>query len=325
MQGSEALALHLRALLEGLTGDPHPVDLGRRSCRPRIAWQYAVELLAHNRSLLHTGFPVPTFASGLYMHTLQRSILWLLCIGLLACEASPSGQGAAKARTDAASATASETKPPPVKPKPKPREQVVVESLAIDGDMPVFALKGGRRDGIVGVVLHGHCGHGLGFLQAFQFGAAAAGQFISVQGDRRCGTGALRAWSADTALTHQRIETALQRYIGKMPDEVLLVGSSQGAQVAFALARQFPDTYTRLVLLGTFKENKARGLSHLKSVHFFVGEHENPWPSRLSANNLERAGVNAGVTIIEGAGHSDWHGRGNSLIRELFRDWQLLS
>ena len=204
-----------------------------------------------------------------------------------------------------------------------PRLPVVVKPLEVQGDLPVFALQSGRVGGVVGVVLHGHCGHGLGFLQAFQFGAAEAGQFVALQGDRPC-HGALRSWSLDVVATDRRIDAALRTYLGgTLPETVVLIGSSQGVKLAVALAQRFPKKYTRIVALGAFEQYRATGLSGLKSAHFFVGEHENPWPTRGTQQHWSQAGINVGFTVIEGAGHSDWHGRGNPLISRVFKGWGL--
>jgi len=203
------------------------------------------------------------------------------------------------------------------------RLPVQVNTLSVADDLPVFGLQSGRAEGVVGVVLHGHCGHGLGFLQAFQFAAADAGRFLALQGDRPC-HGALRSWSLDVAATDRRIDHALRAYLGETPPATLvLVGSSQGAKLAVALARRFPKKYTRLVLLGAFETYSASGLSGLASAHFFVGEHENAWPTRETVRQWNLAGIHAGFTLIEGAGHADWRGRGNPLISELFESWSL--
>ena len=219
-------------------------------------------------------------------------------------------------------ATARSSKPAPAL---SPRPSVVqVKALSMVDDLPVFALEGGRTPGAVGVVLHGHCGHGLGLLQAFQFGAAKAGRFIALQGDRPC-QGALRSWSGDAELTDRRIDAALSAYLGEpAPREIVLVGSSLGAHLATQLARKFPRKYKSLVLLGFFREQKTTGLENLARAHFWVGEHENPWPAKLTTQHWRGAGIDVGLTVIDGAGHSDLHGRGNALAFGVFQRWGLV-
>jgi hypothetical protein len=89
------------------------------------------------------------------------------------------------------------------------QRDVVVETLDIAGDQPLFALRGGNQAGVVGVVLHGHCSHGMGLLQAFQWAAAQSGRFIALQGDQHCGNGPMRAWSGKIAGLDRRIDAAL--------------------------------------------------------------------------------------------------------------------
>src|SRR5512147_1798521 len=205
--------------------------------------------------------------------------------------------------------------PAPTTPLPAatpPPVPVVVETMPMSGDLPVFVLRGATGHEAVGVVLHGYCGHGLGVLQEFQFAAAKAGPFISLQGDRPCGNGALRAWSLDVAATNRRIDAALSSYLGTAPPaEVVLFGSSQGAVLAMGLARRYPEKYRRLILMGVFKADTAPGLGQLDNAHFLVGQYENPWPSRLTAQQLRRVGVKTGLSTVAGAGHSAFRGDGN--------------
>ena len=98
-----------------------------------------------------------------------------------------------------------------------------------------------------------------------------------MQGDRPCGSTALRVWSGNITLTDQRIDTALITYLGDAPLEgILLFGSSQGVKLATALVRRYPKKYTRLVMLGVFEESTSVGVEALEAAHFLVGEKENP-------------------------------------------------
>ncbi|MCB9584502.1 MAG: hypothetical protein H6718_03855 [Polyangiaceae bacterium] len=242
----------------------------------------------------------------------NRHGLALLASLLCGCSCSePSAERAAPPQNTGGAQTA----PPPRALTPKPEVRVV--SLDVPDDLPVFALQGGNEEGVVGVVLHGHCGHGLGYLQAFQFAAAKYGRFIALQGDRPC-DGALRSWSADPVRVDARIRRSLTIYLGHPPPErILAVGSSLGAVVAIALSKKFPQRYDRLVLNSLFRQQSGSGLAGAR-VWFFAGEHENTWPARLTAESWERAGVTTRFRSIESAGHSDFHGQGDRLMREAF-------
>jgi predicted esterase len=213
------------------------------------------------------------------------------------------------------------SEPKPVVARPPPVEPVKTEPLEVPGDQPVFALRGvkpGAR--AVGVFLHGFCSHGLGLLQAFEYAAAEAGHFIAPQGDLRCGREPMRAWSADPVAIDRRIDAGLRAYLGAdYSGEILVGGSSQGVERAVALARRFPNKYRRLVLLSGPAEVSPRGLSGLKGAYFFAGENENVWPSRLSAERFRRAGLPVEFQAIPNAGHSDFGGQGNPLMRKAFQ------
>jgi pimeloyl-ACP methyl ester carboxylesterase len=243
--------------------------------------------------------------------------LWLVFLLALsvACNRSEAPREREPARRPLAAAAA------PAASAHEPSGPVVVTTLEIPGDQPVFALQGGRRDsGVVGVVLHGWCSHGMGVLQAFQFAAAEVGRFIALQGDHHCGAGPMRGWSGDVAALDARIDSALRSYLGgPAPAEIVVVGSSQGAERAVALARRYPDKYTRLILMSGPKPIEPGRLKGLKGAYFFVGQHEQRQPMAESARRFQAAGLRAKLQVIPGAGHADFHGAGDPLSREAFR------
>lgn len=216
-------------------------------------------------------------------------------------------------------APASKSPPPPqVVAAPAPR-QVFVDTVAVPGDQPVFTLQGARESGVVGVVLHGWCSHGMGLLQAFQTVAADVGQFIALQGDHHCGAGPMRGWSGDIVGLDRRIDGALRAYLGREPPtQVVLIGSSQGAERAVDLARRFPLKYRWLVLASGPQPIAARGLAGLAGAYFFVGEHEGRGPMQLSREAFVRAGLRAELQVIAGGGHADFHGQGDPLLKAAF-------
>lgn len=202
---------------------------------------------------------------------------------------------------------------------PLPPRQVFVDTLEVPGDQPVFALRGGREEGVVGVVFHGWCSHGMGYLQAFQWAAADAGRFIALQGDHHCGNGPMRGWTNDVVGLDRRIDAALRVYLGAEPPRALvLIGGSQGAERAIDLARAYPQKYRWLVLASGPHEAPARGLSQLEAAYFLVGEHEGQFAMRRSHELWRRAGLRTELEVIHGAGHADFHGQGDALMRRVF-------
>ena len=102
------------------------------------------------------------------------------------------------------------------------------------------------------------------------------------------------------------------------PTEILLFGSSQGADRAVALARKFPRKYTRLVLLSGPTEVAPKGLEQLQGAALFVGEMESDWAMKRTAKRWQEAGIRAHFHVIKNAGHADFYGRGNPLMRDAF-------
>src|SRR5689334_5181753 len=123
-----------------------------------------------------------------------------------------------------------------------------IETLDTAAPTPTFVMRGGPRGPGRIVFLHGMCSHALGYAQSFQWSAARKGTLIAPQGDVPCDEGPFASWSQDIEGLDARIEAAY-RALGEVGfvDDIALVGYSQGASRAEALARRSPDRYTRLV------------------------------------------------------------------------------
>src|SRR2546423_526314 len=142
-----------------------------------------------------------------------------------------------------------------------------MEALDPNQDPPTFVMRGGPRGPGRMVFLHGMCGHGLGYAQAFQFAAAKKGMLIAPQGDRKCGDGPWAAWSNDLDLLDERIVNAFRATgdTGSI-DDIVIMGYSHGALRAESLARKWPQSYTRPVLMGSPRVPSPKGLSSLRAA-----------------------------------------------------------
>lgn len=180
---------------------------------------------------------------------------------------------------------------------------VRVEKLP-EMDPPIFAVRGSSgRDKLV--FLHGMCGHGQGYAQSFQRAAAGKGTLIAPQADVACGGGPGAKWSQDVAALDARIVEAFKRLGYEEPiTDVCVLGMSQGATRAAALARTFPERYTRLVSMGAPTAVEPTGLGHLRSAVLMVGERERKDLMRTSEKSLQRKGVPAVSRIIPDADHA---------------------
>ena len=168
---------------------------------------------------------------------------------------------------------------------------------------PTFVMLGGPRGPGRLVFLHGLCGHGLGYAQAFQFSAATKGTLIAPQGDVSCG-GVWSKWSANVEALDARI-VATFRALGETDpiDDVVVLGMSQGATRAVALARKYPQRYTRLVAMDGPSAVAAGGLSKLRAAVFMAGERDRQDLMRQSQRALAASGVPATFMLLPEATH----------------------
>lgn len=169
----------------------------------------------------------------------------------------------------------------------------------------VFVVRGSHLGPDKLVFLHGMCGHGLGYAQSFQHASARKGTMIAPQADVVCGAGPGAKWSQDVAALDARITAGFRALGFEEPiGDICVLGMSQGATRAAALARTFPDRYTRLVSMGAPTAVETTGLSHLRAAVLMVGERERKDLMRSSEEALQRKGVPATSLVIPDADHA---------------------
>lgn len=192
----------------------------------------------------------------------------------------------------------------PGSPAPDEPRDVRVEPLA-GAEPPIFVLRGRGLGPSKLVFLHGMCGHGLGYAQSFQHAAAKKGTLIAPQADVVCGGGPGAKWSQDLTALDERIRRAFGELGHAEPlTDVCVIGMSQGATRAAALAKRFPDRYTRLVSMGAPTRIDTNGLGHLRAAVSMVGERERKDLMRASEAALTRLGVPATSLVIPDADHA---------------------
>lgn len=191
----------------------------------------------------------------------------------------------------------------PLQPEEAPRS-VRVERLE-GAEPPVFVVRGRGMGPDKLVFLHGMCGHGLGYAQSFQHASARKGTLIAPQADVVCGEGPGAKWSQDVAALDARIVAAFRSLGFEEPvEDICVLGMSQGATRAAALARKFPERYTRLVSMGAPTAVETSGLSRLRAAVLMVGQRERKDLIRSSEQALSRRGVPAKSFIIPDADHA---------------------
>lgn len=186
---------------------------------------------------------------------------------------------------------------------PSRRGPIRMEELEPGQAPEMFVMRGGPRGPARLVFLHGMCGHGLGYAQSFQHSAAKLGTLISPQADRRCGGGAWAKWSNDLDALDARIQHAFRALGHPEPiDEIVIMGYSQGATRAEALARKFPERYTRAILIGAPSAPSPRGLG-LRAAVMMAGERDRQDLMKAAVRSFEAAGIPSTFLVLPGARH----------------------
>jgi pimeloyl-ACP methyl ester carboxylesterase len=189
------------------------------------------------------------------------------------------------------------------RPSFKAPDAIRMEVLDPNERPPVFVMRGSPQGPGRLVFLHGMCGHGLGYAQAFQFAASKYGTIIAPQGDISCG-GVWSKWSTNLDALDARI-TRTFRALGHVDpiDDILVLGYSQGASRAEALVRKWPKRYTRLVLMGAPSAPSVRGLRDLRAAVTMAGERDRKDLMRAGSRSLLAVGVPTVFRIIPEATH----------------------
>jgi len=169
------------------------------------------------------------------------------------------------------------------------------------------------------VFLHGMCGHAMGYAQSFQFAAARWGRLIAPQGDVSCGKGPWAKWSQDLESLDRRIVDSFMQ-LGLEPEQITLIGYSQGATRAEQLVKKYPERYRYLISIGAPEAVSSRGLGKLRAAVMMAGEHDRQDQMRAGVTLLEKQGVPANFMELPGARHGAM-GRTPEKSMESALDW----
>jgi pimeloyl-ACP methyl ester carboxylesterase len=178
-------------------------------------------------------------------------------------------------------------------------------TVAVPDDLPVFVLSGRGGSCPRTVFMHGMCGHGMGYLQAFQVAGRDRGGVMGLQGDIDCGGGTFRKYTANPAKQDERIRDAFAAVCGSdaEADDLVLMGYSQGAYIAERMAEQFPSRYSRVVLIGAPTTPSAARLRHVRGAVMISGEFDAKYRMKEGAQDLISARIPAAYMEMPGAYH----------------------
>lgn len=236
------------------------------------------------------------------MRCCPSTIVLPVALALFACarhEATPEPDRRVADSAPAASAPVE----PPVDPGP-----VRTEEVRPEGDLPAYIARGARVHRRAMVFLAGMCTHPGGYVMAFQHVAAARGDLVGLQGDVSCaGDGAMRMWSYDLAKLDRRIDAAFVASGLPAPDEILVIGYSQGAERAERLMERWPKKYTRAILIASPLTPSPTRLRGAAGIILMAGSFDiSQARMRGAVAPLVKAGIPARYAVIPKAHHGEF-------------------
>ncbi len=196
---------------------------------------------------------------------------------------------------------------PPLPPGVKPGVPV---KMPVAGDAALRVVQGQATTLEAIVYLPGLCGD-ITAIDSWADAASRYGTLIAVNGDIRChGSGRFR-WSTDIARIQQRVDRALEivkKSRGGLlhTAELTLIGYSQGATRAQALAARFPERYPRVLLGSAPTGLSEQKLSEAKAVAVVCGELEGKTRLREGVAALQDAGERVRFLVLPGVGHGHY-------------------
>src|SRR5260370_35383222 len=126
---------------------------------------------------------------------------------------------------------------------------------------------------------------------------------IEPQGDRSC-AGPWASWSKDLDGLDARIVATFRSLGAQGPiDDIVLIGYSQGATRAEAMARQWPERYTRLILIAAPTVASPHGLSSLRGATMMAGERARQDLMRTGISAFKAAAIPSTVIVAPDATH----------------------
>lgn len=205
-------------------------------------------------------------------------------------------------------------------------EPAPIRQLPVSGDLPAFVAPG--APGATVVYLHGFCGDPRR-IDEWAPTAQRHATVVAIYGDAPCRNRPGRyRFTADMKYLDYRIRRALGsvgKGLGRSLDgPIVLVGYSEGAQRAEDLAWVYPDRYRRVALMSgpaTPSFLKLRGAARVAVTR---GGREYRRNYRISAEQIERGGVEARYFELPKAAHGEFGPDAPRVMGTLF-DWLLAS
>jgi predicted esterase len=188
---------------------------------------------------------------------------------------------------------------------PLPEDPVRIEQVAVPNDLRALALRGPHQHRYAIVYLHGMCVYPGYYVESFMQTASQRADLVAVQGTISCGgDNFLHTWSLDIPALDRRIDAAFVAAQIPQPQNIVLVGYSQGADRAEALVARFPQKYTAAILIASSSPPSPDHLKAARAVVLMAGTRDSQANMRAGLVALERAHIPSTFIPLPDA----WHG-----------------
>jgi predicted esterase len=210
----------------------------------------------------------------------------------------------------------------PPAPAPPPSFSVGTPvALEVAGDRPLLVSHAPASQRRAVVYLHGKCSS-PDKLTEWAPAVAEQGTVVGVPADIDCPEGGQR-WTLETGAIQRRIDEALRAVEAArgapFDPDVVLVGYSQGASRAEALAAAYPERYRRVVLIGGPTQPAPASFSEAQAVITMAGDRDRQDLMQAGAEELKRAGKEARFLTLPGATHGEYGPEGARVMTDALR------
>jgi len=207
-------------------------------------------------------------------------------------------------------ASSSRTAPAPPPPLPDDVKPGVPVVLHVPGDAALRVIQGEASSREAIVYLPGLCGD-ITAVDSWAHAASRHGTLVAVNGDLRCRGGRRYRWSTNLAAIQRRIDRALEvvrasRGGQLRTRQLTLIGYSQGATRAQALAARYPERYPRVLLGSPPVRPSEQKLSGVQAVAVVGGQLEHKAKMREGVAELRDAGEPVRFLVLPDAGHGHY-------------------
>ena len=204
-------------------------------------------------------------------------------------------------------------------------ERPAFERVGVAGDTEAFAVYGALDDPRVLVYLPGKCGDPAAPFRAFPAAAKAHGTLVVVQGDIPCPGSTRRRWGPDIVKIAGRIDEAVaavsraRQGTALAAHERTILGYSEGALRAEALASRFPSTYPAAVLLASPRKPAVVSFARTRRVAFVVGTRDRQDLMTDGAREAQAAGRGVKLFLLPDATHGTYGPLAEDVMTDVLR------